>query len=120
MKNLYEEIKEAVQEYLQENEYTVIDGEILDVDECEIDAYDVVNELYNEDYYIIGIYQAKQWLKQDDNLELLFDALEDYQSNFGEQYPNITDIEKLVSLTVLLYAEQNISDILEDIESGVE
>ena len=58
---------------------------------------DIANELYNTDYYIIGIYQAKEWLKKyfDDMLE----TIEYWEDETGETYGQmITDVEKLATL----------------------
>jgi hypothetical protein len=58
---------------------------------------DIANNLYNNDYYIIGIYQAKEWLKKyfDDMLEVI----EYWKEETGEPYGEmITDVEKMVTL----------------------
>ena len=74
--------------------------------------YDIANNLYNNDYYIIGIYQAKEWLKKyfDDILE----TIEYWEDETGEPYGQIiTDVEKLATLVaytvvdILLYEAYN-------------
>ena len=60
---------------------------------------DLAYEMFNSDYYIIGTYRAKQFLKE--NIDELFEALEEYEFEFGEQYPNITNAEKLATLVAL-------------------
>ena len=58
---------------------------------------DIAHELYNNDYYIIGIYQAKEWLKKyfDDMLE----TIEYWEDETGETYGQmIADVEKLATL----------------------
>lgn len=73
---------------------------------------DIANVLYNNDYYIIGIYQAKEWLKKyfDDMLE----TIEYWEDETGETYAHmITDVEKLATLVaytvvdILLYKAYN-------------
>lgn len=82
---------------------------------------DLACEMYNNDYYIIGTYQAKEFIKE--NIEDALQALENYQSNFGEQYKDITDYEKLATFTVLDVAENIISgagcNIKEDIWNDI-
>lgn len=90
MTNLKNQIREEIKERLDE-----LEG---------IYTCDAMNELYNRDYYIIGTYQAKEFLKE--NFDELFEALEDYQENIGQQYPDITNPEKMASLTVLYIADQ--------------
>lgn len=64
----------------------------------EMYLYDIANELYNTDYYIIGIYQAKEWLKKyfDDMLE----TIGYWEDETGETYGQMitTDVEKLATL----------------------
>ena len=63
--------------------------------------------MFNEDYYIIGYYNAKQWLKRH-SLDA-FDAISEVQQyeidNFGEAriYDNA---ESLVNMLVYIYGEQ--------------
>ena len=58
---------------------------------------DIANTLYNNDYYIIGIYKAKEWLKKyfDDMLA----TIEYWEDETGEPYGQmITEIERLATL----------------------
>lgn len=60
---------------------------------------------FNEDYYIIGYYQAKQWLKEHD-LDV-FEAIgicNDFEmENFGEIQTSFDNAEKLVNHLVYWY-----------------
>ena len=67
-------------------------------------ACDLANEMYNNDYYIIGTYEAKQFLKE--YFDEMIAAIEKYQDNIGEQYPYITDFERLATLVALYEAEK--------------
>ena len=84
---------------------TLIKSEIKDMIMDYEDVYgcDLAYEMYNNDYYIIGTYEAKQFLKEyfDDMTE----CLEQYQEEFGETYPDITNPEKLATLLALSVAE---------------
>ena len=64
---------------------------------------DLAYEMYNNDYYIIGTYKAKEFLKEyfDDMTE----CLEQYQEEFGETYPDITNPEKVATLLTLFVAQ---------------
>ena len=73
---------------------------------------DIANEFYNNDYYIIGIYQAKEWLKKyfDDMLEVI----EYWEDETGEQYGQmITDVEKLVTLVAYTVADTILYEVYE-------
>ena len=83
----------------------LIKDEIKDMIMDYEDVYgcDLAHEMYNNDYYIIGTYKAKQFLKEyfDDMTE----CLEQYEEELGETYPDITNSEKLATLLALSVAE---------------
>ncbi len=69
---------------------------------------------FNEDYYIIGYYQASEWLKKHDidAFEAIAEVIEWQQSVFGEVTIKPEDInsEKIVNLYVYLKGEDLLSD----------
>ncbi len=87
---------------------------------------------FNEDYYIIGYYQAEQWLEKHGvtAFEAIADVIEWEQVSFGEVQLNSEDInaEKIVNLYVYIKGEellnefdldQDIDDLLTDLKEGV-
>ena len=73
---------------------------------------DIANEFYNNDYYIIGIYRAKEWLKKyfDDMLEVI----EYWEDETGEQYGQmITEVEKLATLVAYTVADTILNEVYE-------
>lgn len=65
---------------------------------------DISNEFYNNDYYIIGIYQAKEWLKK--YFDDMLDTIEYWEDETGETYGHmITDVEKLATLVAYTVAD---------------
>ena len=83
----------------------LIKDEIKDMIMDYEDVYgcDLAHEMYNNDYYIIGTYKARQFLKKyfDDMIE----CLEQYEEEVGETYPDITNSEELATLLALSVAE---------------
>ena len=83
----------------------LIKDEIKDMimDYKDVYGCDLAYEMYNNDYYIIGTYKAKEFLKEyfDDMTE----CLEQHEEEFGEQYPNITNPEKVATLLALFVAQ---------------
>ena len=75
-------------------------------DKVGLDVYgsDLHNELCNTDYFIIGRYQAKEFLGG-----YVFDAIEmvkDYeQSNFGEVSTDLSEPEKVVNMLAYIIGE---------------
>tara|TARA_R100000781_G_scaffold32794_2_gene23865 strand:+ start:699 stop:995 length:297 start_codon:yes stop_codon:yes gene_type:complete len=68
--------------------------------------------LFNEDYYIIGYYQAQEWL--DAHGISVFEALEtirEYeQFHFGE-CKSYTNAEETVNMLVYIYGEELLSEM---------
>lgn len=60
--------------------------------------------LFNEDYYIIGTYQAKQWLG--DKVFHAIETIREYeQDNFGEVNTDFSDPEKVVNMYAYIAGE---------------
>ena len=77
---------------------------------------------FNEDYYIIGYYEAEQWLKRHDigAFEAISICQEYELDNFGEArvYDNA---EKVVNMLTYIWGEELLSDIdAENIEELTE
>ena len=77
-------------------------------------SYDLHNEIFNTDYYIVGTYQAKEWLGSD-----VFDCIQtiqEYEDNiFGKRYTDVSSPEKLVNMYVYVIGEQLIQDQIKNI-----
>lgn len=65
---------------------------------------DVLFEMYGNSYYIIGTYQAKEFIKN--NLDEIFTTLGDYFVEFGEFYFSLTDYEGIVNFVVYMIANE--------------
>ena len=70
---------------------------------------DLVYEMYNHDFYVVGIYQAKEFLRV--HFDEMLETLEDYKLNFGEDYPEVTNVEKLATLVILNQAEKLVNNL---------
>ena len=68
---------------------------------------DLHNEIYNMDYFIIGRYQAEQWLI---NNVGIFQAIEDIknyeQDNFGQVSTDLSESEKVCNMWVYIEGEK--------------
>ena len=69
---------------------------------------DLHHFLLNEDYFIIGYYQAEQWLKKDNGS--IFEAIEtikDYeQSNFGQVSTDLSSSENVANMLAYILGEE--------------
>lgn len=86
---------------------TISDQELTDFEELHYHAF-------NEDYYIIGYYQASEWLKKHDigEFEAIADIIEWERDNFGEVTLKSEDInsEKIVNMYVYFKGEELLSE----------
>ena len=85
---------------------------IKDLDLTEFD--ELHHEAFNTDYYIIGYYNAEQWLKQHDisAFEAIGDVIEWERDNFGEVFLRSEDInaETIVNKYVYLLGENLLAE----------
>ena len=104
-----EEIKEYFNDYINENK------EYLEEDSPNYWKDDLHHNAFNNDYYIIGTYQAKQWLG-----DMTFDVInfikEYEQFNFGKVYTDLSDPEKVVNMYAYIIGEEIVSDYLNESE----
>ena len=96
MKNRNEQIQEMQQYGLDR----LKDGIGLDSYAC-----DLHHELYNMDYFIVGTYEAKQFLESYGVFEAI-EIVQSYeQNNFGESYTDYSNPEKLVNMLAYVIGE---------------
>lgn len=100
-----EEIKEYFDDFINDQ-----DAEWIEENKDDIHYY-----AFNTDYYIIGTYQAKQWLG-----DMAFDVInfiKDYeQDNFGEVLTDLSEPEKVVNMYAYIIGEEIVSDYLNELE----
>jgi len=91
-------VKEELTEYINDNKNHYSD--------------ELHYHLFNEDYYIIGYYQAQEWL--DKHGISTFEALDTIRGyeyfHFGE-CKNYTNAEETVNMLVYIYGEELLSEM---------
>ena len=107
-----EEIKQHLEDYLEEN--------LENHQENDSDWKDDLHYYaFNQDYYIIGTYQAKQWLG-----DMAFDVIEhikEYENNnFGEVSTDFSDPERVVNMYTYIIGEEVVHEYLENYEEEEE
>ncbi len=70
--------------------------------------------LFNNDYYIIGTWSAKQWLIKYDVFECMEMIREYEQDNFGEVNTDLSNPEAIVNMVVYIVGEEVLSCISMD------
>tara|TARA_R100000697_G_C5419178_1_gene189850 strand:- start:232 stop:648 length:417 start_codon:yes stop_codon:yes gene_type:complete len=116
-KNMYykkEEIEQHFQDYLEENrpQQQWRDGCPDDFDVSELH-----NSAFNEDYYIVGTYQAQQWLG--DHAFYAIQVIKDYEEScFGGVSTDLCDPEKVVNMYAYIVGEQVVYEWFERLEKS--
>ena len=81
---------------------------IKQCDDDRTDFEELHHEVFNEDYYIIGYYQASEWLKSHDvdAFKAIAYVLEQEENHFGESSlkPSDMNSERIVNLLVYFAA----------------
>ena len=95
-----------------------------DSDKVTIDnLYDLHHEIFNTDYYIVGRYQAKEWLGSD-AFDCIYDIQEYENFHFGQVTTDLSCPEKVVNMYVYVVGEEILEDVitefLEEKESELE
>ena len=74
-------------------------------------GYDLHNELFNTDYFIIGYYQAEEWLKDNPGIFAAIEEIRDYEeSNFGTVSTDFSSSEKVVNMYAYIKGEGILSE----------
>ena len=81
-------------------------------DQVGLDNYvsDLHHYLLNEDYFIIGYYQAEQWLKKDSIFNAIETIKEYEQSNFGQVSTDFSSSEKVANMLAYILGEEILSE----------
>jgi len=102
----YEEIKQHFNNYLDENLNYLKDN----VPHWKEDLH---HYAFNEDYYLIGRYQAKQWLS--DNVFDVINIIKDYeQQHFGECTTDLRCPESVVNMYAYIVGEEIVNGWLDE------
>ena len=101
----YEEIKEHFDDFIKDQSK----------DWIEEHKEDLHHEVFNTDYYIIGTYKAKQWLK--DEVFNVIDIIKKYENfNFGSVNTDLSDPEKVVNMYAYIVGEEIVANYLNKLE----
>lgn len=72
---------------------------------------DLHHFLFNQDYYIIGRYQAEQWLIKNTGVFNGISIVQEYEKdNFGEIYTDLSEAEKVCNMLVYIAGEEILSE----------
>ena len=83
-----------------------------DADKVTLDnIYDLHHEIFNTDYYIVGSYQAKQWLGSD-AFDIIGEIQEFEKHNFGCVTTDLSSAESVVNMYVYLVGYEILEDVV--------
>lgn len=98
--------KEEIREHLEDTLEGYNRSKIIEL----IKDDELHHEIFNTDYYIIGTYEAKQWLGEE--VLSIIGFIKDYEmDNFGELYTDLTSAESIVNMYVYIIGEELIHEL---------
>jgi hypothetical protein len=99
----YNEVKEYFNDFVAENSEALKDSDFRD---------DLHHHAFNTDYYIIGTYQAEQWLGNK-SFDVIGIIKEYEESNFGEITTDLSSPESVVNMYAYIVGEEIVYDWLQ-------
>ena len=92
---------------------------VLDLvkDGYEGDVYDLINEAFNTDYYIIGTANAEKALEQYGVFQAIRKIREYEEENFGENFTKIEDPEKVANMLYYIVGNDVTSEALSEFDA---
>lgn len=71
------------------------------------DVSEFHHEIFNTDYFIIGRYEAEQWLINNGGIFNAIETIKQYeQNNFGEVSTDLSEAEKVCNMYVYILGEE--------------
>ena len=96
--------------------------EIYDYDPDKVtgsETYDLHHEIFNTDYYIVGRYQAKEWMGAD-AFDCIYEIQEYENNNFGRVTTDLSEPERVVNMYVYIIGEEILEDVITEFLDSVE
>ena len=81
--------------------------------ECLEDITELHHDIFNTDYYIIGRYQAKEWMGSE-AFECIGIVKEYEESNFGEVYTDLSEPGRVVNMYVYIVGERILDEVVQE------
>lgn len=73
---------------------------------------DLHDRVFNSDYYIIGINEAREVLNEYDVFEAIWEVQDYEDNNFGERYTDCSNPEKLVNMLFYIIGSEVIDKLV--------
>lgn len=93
----------------QSTEQTILQSGIdnlVNINEGQTYGCDLHNKLYNEDYFVIGYYNAEQYLNQYGTFAAIAEVKEYEEDNFGECTTDLSNSEKVCNMLAYIKGEE--------------
>ena len=107
--------REEIEAYFDDYINDIINNQDLGLQWIEDNQDDLHHYAFNMDYYIIGTYQAKQWLGNM-SYEVINFVKEWEQANFGEVFTDFRDPERVVNMYTYIIGSEIVAEFLDRLE----
>ena len=78
------------------------------------EVWDLHNDIFNTDYYIVGRYQAKEWMGAE-AFDMIGDIVEYEKDNYGEIHCDLSEPERVVNMWVYIQGWKCIHECYETV-----
>tara|TARA_R100000081_G_C4807153_1_gene168327 strand:- start:116 stop:493 length:378 start_codon:yes stop_codon:yes gene_type:complete len=78
------------------------------------EVWDLHNDIFNTDYYIVGRYQAKEWMGAE-AFDMIGDIVEYEKDNYGELHCDLSEPERVVNMWVYIQGWKCIHECYETV-----
>lgn len=73
---------------------------------------EIHHEVYNTNYFVIGRWQAEQYLQQHEGVFSAIAEIKEYEeSNFGEVTTDLSEAEHVCNMLAYIYGEELLNDL---------
>ena len=73
---------------------------------------EIHNEVFNMDYFVIGCYQAEQYLVQHEGVFNAITEVQEYEKdNFGETFTDVSSSEKVCNMLAYIKGEELLNSL---------
>ena len=108
----YQQKKQEIREFCIERLQEIADYDTNDFKGNFVS--DLHNEIFNTDYYIVGRYQAKQWMGED-AFDMIGDVVEYERDYFGEITTDLSEPESVLNMWVYVQGWELINECFEEV-----
>lgn len=90
----------------------IIIKRVLELRENEIYGLNLIGEIFNNDYFVIGDYDCNKWLEKNGNVFNAMNKVKSYENDiYHEVFTDLTDAQKLCNMYIFILTEEMLGEV---------